>query len=466
MNSEQLLMGLDVPERNRCGATSANEFIASRLAESTTGKVHLMESVCAVENRRAARDRVVRNHGAPGVDGVKARELPGVLNRCWGAIRTSLLDGTYEPMPVRRKSIEKDGGGTRDLGLPLRCRHNSASLTSCPTVQDRFVQQAMTQVLTALYDHTFSDSSYGYRPGRSQAQAAERAREYVQRGANHVVSIDLSKFFDRVNHDRLMSRLATRIKDKRVLTLIRAFLNSGIQLENNEITYPGEGTPQGGPLSPLLSNIVLDELDKELEKRGLRFVRYADDIVIFVRSRKAGERVLESVTRFLRDRMQLQVNETKSSVERPWDVKFLGFRITRMMGHTRLSIHPKAVARVKDKIREITRRTRGISLGQVIDELNRFIPGWLNYFRIGLSKKFLNELNRWIIRRLRAFLWCQWRLPRTKVRNLKRLGLLHRYAVMLGNTRKGAWRTSKHPSMNTVLPAKWFEKHYGLIRLR
>jgi RNA-directed DNA polymerase len=375
-----------------------------------------------------------------------------VLNRCWGAIKTSLLDGTYEPMPVRRKSIEKAGGGTRDLGIP--------------TVQDRFVQQAMTQVLNALYDHTFSDSSFGYRPGRSQAQAVERAREYVQQGARYVVSIDLSKFFDRVNHDRLMSRLAGRIKDKRVLKLIRAFLNSGIELENNEITYPGEGTPQGGPLSPLLSNIVLDELDKELEKRGLCFVRYADDIVIFVRSQKAGERVLKSVTRFLRDHMKLQVNETKSSAERPWDIKFLGFRITQMMGHTRLGIHPKALKRFKDNVREITRRTRGVSLLTVTRDLNRIIPGWLNYFRNGLSKKLLTELNRWLIRRLRAFLWEQWKLPRTKVRNLKKLGIRHYDAVLLGNTRKGPWRISDYQTMNYALPAKWFEQHYGLIRLR
>jgi len=328
------------------------------------------------------------------------------------------------------------------------------------------VQQAVTQVLTAIYDHTFSDSSYGYRPGRSQAQAVERAREYVQRGANYVVSIDLSKFFDRVNHDRLMSRLAQRIKDKRVLKLIRAFLNSGIQLENNEITYPGEGTPQGGPLSPLLSNIVLDELDKELEKRGLRFVRYADDIVIFVRTRKAGERVLKSVTRFLRERMKLKVNEEKSRVELPWNTKFLGFRITHMMGKTRLSIHPKALENFKNKVREITRRTRGIALQRVIHELNRFVPGWLNYFRVGLAKKLIQELNRWIVRRLRVFLWEQWKLPRTKVRKLKGLGISHTDALKLGNTRKGPWAVSDYMTMNFALPAKWFVKNHGLIRLR
>ena len=452
MNLEQMLMELGDTQQDRCENTGADEFIANRLSETATGESRLMESICAVDNRRAALKKVVSNNGAPGIDGVKARELPGTLNRCWDAIKTPLLDGTYEPMAVRRKSIEKAGGGTRDLGIP--------------TVQDRFVQQAMTQVLNALYDHTFSDSSFGYRPGRSQAQAAERARWYVQQGANYVVSIDLSKFFDRVNHDRLMSRLATRIKDKRVLKLIRAFLNSGITLETDETIYPGEGTPQGGPLSPLLSNIVLDELDKELEKRGLRFVRYADDIVIFVQSQKAGERVLKSVTRFLRDRMKLQVNETKSRVERPWNVKFLGFRITRMMGHTRLGIHPKALASFKDKVREITRRTRGISLIRVIRELNEMIPGWLNYFRIGLSKKLIQELNRWLIRRLRVFLWKQWKLPRTKVRNLKRLGINHQAAVLLGNTRKGPWRVSDYMQMNFALPAKWFEQHYGLIRLR
>ena len=225
-------------------------------------------------------------------------------------------------------------------------------------------------------------------------------------------------------------------------------------------------TPQGGPLSPLLSNIVLDELDKELEKRGLRFVRYADDIVIFVRTRKAGERVLESVTRFLRQRMKLQVNDSKSHVDLPWNIKFLGFRITQMMGRTRLSIHPKSLAAFKAKIREITRRTRGIKLLRVVQELNRFIPGWLNYYRCGLSKKLIQELNRWIIRRLRVFLWKQWRLPRTKVRNLKKLGISHYDAVMLGNTRKGPWRVSDYQTMNYALPARWFVKHYGLIRLR
>ena len=452
MNVEQELMELGAVELRRCGSAESEAFIANRLAESATGEVRLMESICGIDNRREARKRVEKNKGAPGVDGVKTTELAGVLNRCWGAIKTSLLEGTYEPLPVRRKTIEKPDGGTRDLGIPV--------------VQDRFVQQATTQVLTHLFDHTFSDSSYGYRPGRSQAQAVERAREHVQCGANYVVSIDLSKFFDRVNHDRLMSRLATRIKDKRVLKLIRAFLNSGIMLENDEITYPGEGTPQGGPLSPLLSNIVLDELDKELEKRGLRFVRYADDIVIFVQTRRAGDRVLKSVTRFLRERMKLKVNEEKSSVELPWNVKFLGFRITQMMGKTRLSIHPKSLERFKDKVREVTRRSRGVNVQQVIIELNRFIPGWLNYFRVGLSKKLLQELNRWIVRKLRAFLWEQWKLPRTKVRNLKRLGLRHKYAVMLGNTRKGPWRTSKHPSMNTVMPHKWFIKTYGLTPLR
>lgn len=334
----------------------SNEFIADRLAESAAGETRLMESICGVENRRAALRRVVANGGAPGVDGVKCRDLPGTLKRCWRTIRSSLMTGSYEPMPVRRKSIDKPDGGTRDLGIP--------------TVLDRWVQQAMSQTLTAIYDHTFSEDSFGYRPRRSQAQAVERARKYAKRGGKHVVSIDLSKFFDRVNHDRLMSRLAKRIKDKRVLRLIRAFLNSGIQLNENEVGYPGEGTPQGGPLSPLLSNIVLDELDKELERRGLRFVRYADDIVNFVRSRKAGERVLKSTTNFLRQRMKLEVNEQKSGVVSPEEMKFLGFSINAKGWVARPCICPQSLDRFKEKIRGITNRCRGVSLSRMIKELN------------------------------------------------------------------------------------------------
>jgi group II intron reverse transcriptase/maturase len=294
----------------------------------------------------------------------------------------------------------------------------------------------------------------------------EQARKYAQKGAEFVVSIDLSKFFDRVNHDRLMSRLARRIKDKRVLKLIRAFLNSGILMEDDAITYPGEGTPQGGPLSPLLSNIVLDELDKELEKRGLSFVRYADDIAIFVRSPVAGERVKKSVIRFLANRMKLKVNEEKSGVDRVENMKFLGFAINARGWVARPFIHPDALKRFKVKVREITRRTRGANVHVVIRELNRFVPAWTNYYRIGLRYKLIKQLNSWIVRRLRAYLWKQWKLPRTKVRNLMNSGVYRRSALWTGCSRKGAWRMSRHPSVRTALPASRFIKEYGLLPIR
>jgi len=284
-----------------------DEFIAARLAESPTGEDRLMEAICERENRREALKRVEQNKGAPGVDGMKTGQLRGYLRRHWEKIKGDLLDGTHQPLPVRRKEIEKEGGGIRLLGIP--------------TVLDRLIQQAVAQVLTLLWDHTFSEYSYGFRPGRSAHMAIEQARKYVEDGYTYVVDIDLSKFFDRVNHDRLMARLAARIQDKRVLKLIRAYLNSGI-LVGEIIEQAKEGTPQGGPLSPLLANIVLDELDKELEKRGLRFVRYADDVAIYVRTAKAAERVKSSVSRFITGRLKLVVNEEKSAVNRPWDSKY------------------------------------------------------------------------------------------------------------------------------------------------
>jgi RNA-directed DNA polymerase len=333
-----------------------------------------------------------------------------------------------------------------------------------PAVLDRFVQQAITQILVAVYDHTFSESSFGYRPGRSQAQAVERYRQHVEEGYTHVVSLDLSKFFDRVNHHRLLSRLEQRIKDRRALKLIRAFLQSGIQL--NDLVEPTEeGTPQGGPLSPLLSNIVLDELDKELERRGHRFVRYADDVVILVRTRKAGERVLASITRYITDKLKLKVNAEKSRVARPWEVKFLGHKVTRIYGATRSVTHPKTVARFKERVREITHRIRRVNLHVVIAELNQLIRGWLPCYGRGLSQKLKRALNRWIIRRLKAYLLKQWRKPKTKIKQLVRLGLEHEKAVELGNSRRGIWRVSSHYYLNFAMPQKLFTQRYGLIVL-
>jgi RNA-directed DNA polymerase len=426
------------------------EFIAKRLAESPTGTIRLMESVCERENMRKALHRVEKNKGAPGVDGMKTTQLRGYLRRHWEKIKASLLDGTYKPFPVRRKEIEKPDGGIRLLGIP--------------TVLDRLVQQAIAQILQEIWDYTFSEYSYGFRPGRSQAMAVRQARCYVEEGDIHVVDIDLSKFFDRVNHDRLMSRLAQRIMDKRILRVIRAFLNCGIMI-GDFVEEPGEGTPQGGPLSPLLANIVLDELDKELEKRALRFVRYADDCSIYVRSKRAGDRVMQVVSYFITHRLKLVVNEAKSSVTHPWISKLLGFRITRMFGATRIGIHPKSMKRFREKVRALTARERGRSLGQIISELNSYVCGWWEYFRLGGSKTLIDEINTWLLRRLRAYVWKQWKLPKTKIHELKRRGVHHRWAVMMGNTRKGAWRLSKHGQVIHALPDKYFTAQLGLVLL-
>lgn len=449
MKSEQTLLNLGETAGNR-KATSREAYIATRLKESSTGEIRLMESICERENTLNALKRVERNGGAPGIDKMKVTRLRGLLRRTWEAVEAALLNGTYKPLPVRQKEIPKPDGGIRLLGIP--------------TVLDRFVQQCIAQVLLATWDYTFSAYSFGYRPGRSQAQAVEQFRKHVEDGYTYVVSLDLSKFFDRVNHDRLMSRLAQRIDDKRVLKVIRAFLNSGIMV-NDLVEYPGEGTPQGGPLSPLLSNIVLDELDKELERRGLRFVRYADDIVILVRSQREGEEVLRSVSQFITGKLKLKVNEEKSSVVRPWDAKFLGFRVSRIFGKTRTVIHPKTVKRFKDRVRDITRRVRGRNINAVIGKLNTFLRGWRPYYESAMGQKLIHELNAWMVRRLKAFLWNQWRLPRTKVTKLKGLGIGHDDAVMMGNTRKKPWRISRTPTLNFALPQSFFVRNQGLLLL-
>jgi RNA-directed DNA polymerase len=338
------------------------EFIASHLSESPTGQIRLMESILERNNMKRAIKRVIKNKGAPGVDGMTVRKIKKYLKRHWSKIEQALLDGTYSPMPVKRKEISKPGG-IRLLGIP--------------TVLDRVIQQAVAQVLNQIWDYTFSESSFGFRPERSQHDAICQYREYVRCGCRFVIDIDLSRFFDRVNHDRLMSRLATRIKDKRVLKLIRSFLTSGIMI-GGLVEPSREGTPQGGPLSPLLSNIVLDELDKELESRGLCFVRYADDSVIFVRSERAGRRVMESVSRFIEKKLRLKINRQKSAVGRPWDRKYLGFCMTNSRKAPKIRIHWKTIKRFKERVREITARRRGRSISQVIRKLNTFTRGWWN----------------------------------------------------------------------------------------
>jgi RNA-directed DNA polymerase len=319
--------------------------------------------------RRAIR-RVIKNKGAPGVDGMTVREIKKYYKKHRDKIEKALLEGTYMPLPVRQKEIPKpDGGGVRILGIPV--------------VLDRVIQQATAQVLTQIWDHTFSENSFGFRPKRSQHDAMHQYRDYVKAGGKYVIDIDLSKFFDRVNHDRLMARLATRIKDKRVLKLIRGFLTSGIMI-GGLVEPTEEGTPQGGPLSPLLSNIVLDELDKELENRGLRFVRYADDCVIFVKSRPAANRVMSSISLFIVNKLRLKVNSEKSSITLPWKSKYLGFCVTNSNSNPKIRIHWKSIKRFKNRAREITSRRRGRSMRQVISELNEYMRG--SYEKVSQEK--------------------------------------------------------------------------------
>lgn len=449
MNTMQMQLELGELAQGRL-SHEGDEFVATRLAKTSTGEDRLMEMICERENMLKALQRVESNKGAPGVDGMKTTQLRRYLHRHWEKIKAALIEDRHKPFPVRRAEIPKPGGGVRLLGIP--------------TVIDRLIQQAMAQVLSAIWDHTFSEHSYAFRPGRSQHMAIEKACCYVQEGYTYVVDIDLSKFFDRVHHDRLMQRIAARIEDKRVLRLIRGYLNSGVMI-GDIITETKEGTPQGGPLSPLLSNIVLDELDKELEKRGLRFVRYAEDVAIYVRSPKAAECVKASVTRFLTRKLKLAVNEDKSEVSRPWHSKYLGFRITRFMGKTRIGIHGKSLERFRERVRQITARKRGRSIAQIVQELNRYLRGWRAYFKPGLSVTLARQLDHWIRRRLRAYVWKQWKLPRTKVRNLKARGIRHKWAMLVGNTRKGAWRLSKNGTLCAALPDVYFTKSLGLILL-
>ncbi len=405
---KQLELYSEYPRQTASRDTSSEEFIALRLSESPTGQIRLMESILERNNMNRAVKRVIKNKGAPGVDGMTVRKIKRYLKRHWTKIRKALLNGTYLPMPVRQKEIPKPGGGVRLLGIP--------------TVLDRVIQQAVAQVLTRIWDHTFSEMSFGFRPKRSQHDAIRQYREHVRSGLRYVVDIDLSKFFDRVNHDRLMSTLATRIKDKWVLKLIRSFLTSGVMIGGLEQPTE-EGTPQGGPLSPLLSNIVLDELDKELEKRGLCFVRYADDCVIFVRSKRAGNRVMESIGRFIEKKLRLKVNREKSAVGRPWSSKYLGFCLTNSSKNPKIRIHWKTIKRFRERVREITARRRGRSISQVIYELKEYMYGWWNYYGITESFNRLRPLSHWVRRRLRAVIWKHWKNRRTRVGELLKRGV-------------------------------------------
>lgn len=444
---KQLELYSDNPGPRAKTDTSSEDFIASRLSESPAGQVRLMESICERSNMRRAIRRVIRNKGAPGVDGMTVREIKRYYKKHRDKIEKALLEGTYMPMPVRQKEIPKPDGGVRRLGIPV--------------VLDRVVQQAVAQVLNLIWDHTFSENSFGFRPERSQHDAMRQYREYVKAGGKYVVDIDLAKFFDRVNHDRLMARLATRIEDKRVLKLIRGFLTSGIMI-GGLVEPTEEGTPQGGPLSPLLSNIVLDELDKELEKRGLRFVRYADDCVIFVSSRMAANRVMSSISLFIEKKLRLKVNMEKSAVELPWKSKYLGFCVTNSSKNPKIRIHWKSIKRFKERVREITSRRRGRSMRQVISELNEYMSGWWNYFGLTKSYSRLKPLDHWIRRRLRAIIWKHWKNRRTRVSELLKRGVRKDEAVTTGCARKGPWRMSRVKWVQIALPDAYFSK-LGLV---
>ncbi len=428
---------------------SSEMSIAADYSQRLTAQQQLLEMILERANMWDAYKRVRKNDGAPGVDGMTVKQAGKYLKRHWLKIRAAILDGTYRPLPVRRKEIPKPDGGVRLLGIPA--------------VIDRVIQQAISQVLGYIWEPVFSGSSFGFRPGRSQHDAIEHAKSLIEQGYRNIVDLDLEKFFDRVNHDRLLSRLATRITDKRVLALIRHCLNSGI-LIGGLVSPTEEGVPQGGPLSPLLSNVVLDELDKELERRGLRFVRYADDCVIYVRSYRAACRVKESISRFITKRLKLKVNEAKSAVSYPWWRKYLGFSFTSSRAKPRVRIHSKSFKRFKDRVRELTSRTCGRSIWQVIQTLNEYVRGWWNYYRHTETHAFIRSLNGWIMRRLRAIIWKHWKNRRTRVRELEKRGIYHDYAVRTGCSRKGAWRMSRVKWVVVALPNAYF-KSLGLYLL-
>jgi len=416
--------------------------------ESPASTNRLMEAVCERENLKEALRRVKANKGSAGVDGITVGGITDYLKQHWPAIREQLLAGTYEPKPVRRVEIPKPDGGVRMLGIP--------------TVLDRLIQQAVMQVLQRQWDPTFSESSYGFRPGRSARQAVAQAQKHIAEGYGWCVDFDLEKFFDRVNHDKLMGQIAKRVQDKRLLKLIRAFLNAAV-MENGLVSPSVEGTPQGGPLSPLLSNLVLDELDRELERRGHRFVRYADDCNVYVRSERAGQRVMESVTQFITQKLRLKVNEAKSAVARPQERKFLGFSFSAGPEVKRV-IAPKALDRFKRRVREITRRAKGVSMKTTMEELTPYMRGWRGYFGFCETPEVLLYLTRWVRLRLRAAMWRQWKTPRRRRAALIELGVLPRLASNTAGSGLGPWYLARSKALSIGLSNAYF-KSLGLPSL-
>jgi group II intron reverse transcriptase/maturase len=408
----------------------------------------LMDTVCERGNLKLAYQRVVEKKGAAGVDGIGVAEFKDHLKQHWPTIKAKLLAGEFMPQPVRRVDIPKPQGGVRTLGIP--------------TLTDRLIQQALHQVLSPIFEADFSASSYGFRPGRNAHQAVKAAKQYVAEGRRFVVDMDLEKFFDRVNHDLLMEKLSKKIGDGRVLRLIRRYLEAGM-MAAGIVSPRTEGTPQGGPLSPLLSNILLTGLDRELERRGHAFCRYADDCNIYVRSQQAGERVMASITRFLADTLKLTVNAAKSAVARPWKRRFLGYSLSWHQA-PRLRIAPASYQRLGNRVREILKGKRGRSLTATIDELNPLLRGWMAYFRLTETKKALEELDGWIRHKLRCILWRQWKRPYTRATNLRKAGLTEERAFRSAFNQRGPWWNSGASHMNQAFPKSFFDR-LGLVSL-
>lgn len=402
----------------------------------------MMKQLLSRDNLISALKRVEKNKGKHGVDEMPVKSLRAHLLLNWDEIRNSIKDGTYEPMPVRRVEIPKPNGGIRLLGIP--------------TVTDRLIQQAIAQVLTPIYDPTFSKHSYGFRPRRRAHDAVKEARAYIEKGYRWVIDMDLEKFFDKVNHDRLMGLLEKRVHDKTILRLIRKYLESGIMINGVEVISE-EGVPQGGPLSPLLSNIMLDELDKELEKRGHKFVRYADDCNIYVKTQKSGLRVKSSITTFIEKKLKLKVNDEKSAVDRPWKRKFLGFSFTPHRS-PKIRIAKESIKRAKSKIKELTSRSHSISMEERIEKINKYLVGWCGYFALADTPTPFKRLDESLRRRLRMCLWKQWKLPKTKTKRLISLGVPKEKAYEWGNSRKKYWRISNSPVLNTTLNLEFWRK--------
>jgi RNA-directed DNA polymerase len=408
----------------------------------------MMEAVVDPANMRRAWSQVRANRGAPGPDGITLAQFPAWLGPRWAAIRQQLLDGTYEPAPVRRKTIDKPDGGQRQLGIP--------------NVLDRLIQQAIQQVLTPVFDPGFSESSHGFRPRRSAHGAAKQVQRTIRRGYRFVVDMDLSKFFDKVQHDVLMSRVSCKVRDNRVLKLIGRYLRAGVMVEGVLQSSP-EGTPQGGPLSPLLANILLDDLDKELERRGLPFVRYADDFVIFTKSRRAAERVFQGANRYLTRVLRLVVNQEKSRIVPADGVEFLGFLFKGAKGT--INVAAKNIQRFKRRIRELTGRSRGISMPQRLTELRRYVQGWMGYFALAAQMRLFEQFDQWLRRRLRMCFWKRWRLVRTRVRNLLDLGVPRRQAFRHAKSRKGPWHMAKTIASGVGMTNAWLHAQ-GLVSLK